>query len=251
VSDIGILHAVAMADGKRKWAEQAGQGRSAPVVSGGHVHLRSGPITNAQPSFIVYDLAGTRKSATRMPLSDPVTDGRQVYVAMNGDGVAVFTGGRQGSVIPGLEADVLTLADGVLYGAKLQPGRLWAYDTRTRKRLWDHDPGVSFSAGPAVSKGMVYIPESGGGLLAFQASGGKVARRWRLATGRIEAPPAVAGGVVYTGAADHNVYAVDAATGKPRWRFTAEGGIRLSTPAVAGGVVYVGSQDGYLYALRA
>ncbi|MFI0351370.1 serine/threonine-protein kinase [Actinomadura sp. 9N407] len=251
VSDIGILHAVGMADGKRKWAERAGQGRSAPVVSGEHVYLRTGLITNTQPSFVVHDLTGALKGRTRMPLSDPVTDGRQVYVAMNGKGVAVFAGGRQSGVIPDLEADVLTLADGVLYGAKLQPGRLWAYDTKARRRLWDHDPGVSFGAGPAVSEGMVYVPGSGGGLLAFQVSGGKVSRRWRLETGRIEAPPAFAGGVVYAGAADHNVYAVDAASGKPRWRFTAEGGFRMSTPVVAGGVVYVGSQDSYLYVLRA
>ncbi|MEU2236843.1 PQQ-binding-like beta-propeller repeat protein, partial [Streptomyces vietnamensis] len=107
----------------------------------------------------------------------------------------------------------------------------------------------TFTPGPAVTGGGVYLSDHLGTVYALDATTGQ--DRWRIATEPRQStePVLVADGNVHVGSGSA-LYTLDAVTGTPRWRFAA-GGELVGSPVVADGRVHFGSADHVLYTLDA
>lgn len=131
------------------------------------------------------------------------------------------------------------VSGGVLY-ATASYGVTFAYDLRTKERLWQYDPEVAFEVqqraccgvvnrGAAIYNGRVYVAALDGRLIALNAATGKV--DWEVQTTPKDewytitmAPRVVKGKVLIgNGGAEYAVRgfitAYDAETGKQAWRF--------------------------------
>ena len=178
------------------------------------------------------------------------------------------------------------VVNGVLYiaasGSPVGDATLAAFDAagvtgcggtpKTCTPLWTADLGSGDTASsPAVANGMVYVANTDGVLMAFDAAGNTdcsgiptaCTPLWTATLfGRTLASPAVAGGMVFITTTFGKVEAFDATgsagcSGTPKvcsplWTSELIGGAaRDSSPAVAHGVVYAGAFDGKLYAYDA
>ncbi|MBS0331317.1 MAG: PQQ-dependent dehydrogenase, methanol/ethanol family, partial [Proteobacteria bacterium] len=131
------------------------------------------------------------------------------------------------------------VVDGVLYFTTAW-SKVYAYDAKTGRKLWDYDPKVDpangavaccdvVNRGVAAWKGRIYLGALDGRLIALDARTGKVA--WSVQTTDPKQPytitqvPRIVKGMVIIGNAGAEytcrgyVSAYDAASGKLKWRF--------------------------------
>jgi outer membrane protein assembly factor BamB len=121
---------------------------------------------------------------------------------------------------------------------------VWQYDT---------EPGSSFTAGPVIGDGIVYLSVSNtahtGDLYAVNLDSHTL--RWRTLTGGENyASPAVGESLVYAASIDGTIFALEKMTGAERWRYVAPEAV-FSSPALAGNTLYFGAWNNNLYALNA
>lgn len=114
---------------------------------------------------------------------------------------------------------------------------------------WSYDAGTPIESTAAVVGGWLYVGTDVKGLLALDASNGKVRWSFPCEVG-IRTSPGVSGGRVYFGDDEGIFRAVDAEGGKLAWKFDPDTGAEiLSSATFYGDLVLFGSYDGCLYAL--
>lgn len=159
------------------------------------------------------------------------------------------------------------IANGIAYVVTINPGTLYALDTKTRNILWSGS--ISSGAnGLAVSNGIVYTaaftqgPPESTNLYAFNASGcgsATCSPLWVVPSGvsntNLLPTPAISNGIVYLGGTVNNAPVMDAfnaKTGKTLWNWTGVSGDGFggSSAAVANGIAYDATTGGNLYAFQ-
>jgi outer membrane protein assembly factor BamB len=113
------------------------------------------------------------------------------------------------------------------------------------------NPGSSFSAGPVVGEGVVYLTLSNdqllGELVALDLANQQP--RWRVTLpSEAYASPALWDNTLYVAILAGKLLALEASTGQQRWEFATSETV-FSSPAIAEGLVYFGSWDENLYAV--
>jgi outer membrane protein assembly factor BamB len=157
---------------------------------------------------------------------------------------------------------VSTGTDWPLYG--LNPQRTRALDGANLappfRSLWSFRARSLIEFQPVLAKGVLFVVENNGKLVALSARSAKI--RWRRQIGSLAAAsPAWSNGRVYavgnlagsagiSSAGVATLWCLDAKTGRVVWRKRLASASE-SSPLVEGGRVYLGSQDGTVYALNA
>jgi outer membrane protein assembly factor BamB len=220
----GLLHAVDVTTGRRRWVAQHGPwGPSAPAAGEGVV------------------CAGGRGDALVVYADE---DGRELWRAAG----------------PAWFAHPLSIADGRVF-APCWDGNLYVFDPHDGHKLWAYtaERGSGMTSTPCVDGDLVVFGgrvyreaggqrEAGYALLALRAEDG--AEQWRFPTARpVVAPTALADDTVLFGADDGHLYALDLASGAELWRFALDGR-PVTQPQIDGEMACVATRNGSTYALR-
>jgi outer membrane protein assembly factor BamB len=260
----GLLHAIDLASGQRRWTYQGGDEGFAttPLVCDGRV--------------FIGDLGGTfhAVSADKGTKIWTVDTGASIHASANSADLAgkrVVVANDAGKVfcLDPSNGDVLWTAqagDRINSAAAIVGDTVYIAGCDAKLLALNLADGTTrFTAGlGGVSGGSPAVIEGGqggqGGRLVVGTDGGRVAclsvpdaaPLWsyeQIKEGAMAyASPAIADGVVVIGARDRQVHAIDLADGKPLWTFKARLDVD-SSPLVSGGRVYVGSKDKSLYVL--
>ncbi|HEX9439710.1 MAG TPA: PQQ-binding-like beta-propeller repeat protein, partial [Roseiflexaceae bacterium] len=221
-SSDGLLHAVSVAAGQKRW-----------VVS----HPSWGPAAPAVGADVVC--VGGRSEAL------------VAYAATDGSELWRFTAG-------GWFAGELTIAEGRVF-ALCWDGYLYVLDARSGQLLWkvqgERDKGFTSPPTAVGARGFIGSRVNANehqqrlyALLALRAEDG--GELWRRRTRRhIFALPALAGDTLLFGTDDGKFYALDAASGAERWQAQVDGPI-VTPPQVVDDMVYVAERGGTVYAFR-
>jgi outer membrane protein assembly factor BamB len=114
---------------------------------------------------------------------------------------------------------------------------------------WPFEGSDLWMGSPTVLNGVIYAPNSGGNLYAFDPDGTPLGQF--ETSGSLWAQPVTDGTHLYVASMDHHVYAVDPADlSQAVWDTELDASI-VSAPAVSDGSLYVGTINGSLYALDA
>ena len=250
----GTLHAVDLADGRRRWTYKATDSiATTPLAHKGRV--------------LVGDEDGTFHCVS-------AADGRKLWTFKTDDGPIHSSASAEANRV------LFGSDDNFLYCLNLADGGL----------LWKLETDNYVYCTPMIDGGYVFIAGCDGELKMIDLAGGKVVRaaelkfhaaaapvvlaadviavtmdghvqcfdrktldeRWttRLEEAEFYASPSLAGGLLVIGSrGDRRVYALDAVDGEKKWDFLTRGAVDCP-PAIAGERVYVGSGDGKVYALR-
>src|SRR5687768_2935124 len=253
----GVLHAIDLASGQRRWIYQGGEEGFAttPLVCdgrvfvgdlGGMIHAvsadKGAKLWTVDTGGAIHASANSADpAATRIVVSndagkvfclDPIK-GDVLWTAQAGDRInsaAAIVGDT--AYIAGCDAKLLALnmADGT--------------------ERFTAGLGAVSGGSPAVIDGRLVVGTDGGRVVCLAVP--EPAPLWsyeQIKEGAMAyASPAVADGIVVIGARDRQVHAIDLAEGKPLWTFKARLDVD-SSPVVSGGRVYVGSKDKSLYVL--
>ena len=154
------------------------------------------------------------------------------------------------------------VAEGRVYVAQQQRGRIYALDAETGKDVWKRNYRRCSASSPTVGKDVIYhswmqgVPcpryprDVEGFIVALDADTGT--ERWRFRAGAIESSPLLVDGLLYFGSWDHRIYALDVRGRRPRLRWSYEADAEVnSSAAYANGTVYIGTDGGSLYAVDA
>ena len=180
------------------------------------------PAEGLEPPFNVTWRFNGRKLLEYSPI---VVEGSLYGVNNNGEAFAVKT--RSGKVrwrteIASLNASSPAYADGQLFIANLEPGRVQALNAKNGVRRWKRDlPGRTESSPVVVGKKVIVGCECGT-LYAFDAATGKTLWEADL-PGEIKAAPAVSDGVAYIGDYSGSMNAVNIANGDIEWQSSSQG----------------------------
>jgi outer membrane protein assembly factor BamB len=251
ISDDGVLHAIADADGKEVWSfPHALSGTVGPTVWQGSVY-----VTDKDGVIWAVDAAtGTERWHSPAPITGGLTvaDDRLV-VSTNGAIVELdATTGTQRWRYSAAAAEAFhtpAYAAGVVYAGS-DSGGFVALDGATGALRWHADTGNDATGTAVVADGIAYLAGSSnpatGHLRAFDAANGRPL--WVV--DQPFSSPAVSAGIAYSPSSVGLVSAHDATTGKELWRYSIRGTARPL--GVAGGVVYVPADDEHrIYALDA
>jgi len=114
---------------------------------------------------------------------------------------------------------------------------------------WPFEGPDLWMGNPTVLEGVIYAPNSSGGMYAFDPDGTLLGQF--ETGGSLWAQPVTDGKDLYVASLDHHIYAVDPADlSQPLWDTELDASL-VSAPAVSDGKLYVGSINGSLYALDA
>lgn len=153
-----------------------------------------------------------------------------------------FVGGTLLEFSPVIHKDTLFIVD--------KNARTIALDSKTGKKLWEHDVGGLSAASPAYADGRLFVVTlEPGDVQALDPKNGKLL--WQRDLGaRSETSPVVYDDVVIIGNESGTVFALDVKTGKTKWSIdtadAVKGGVALDS-----GIAYFGNYAGQLYAVRA
>lgn len=257
----GKIYAVEAATGIALWSRTVGDSGGSPAVVDGIVYTATGlsggvVALDVQTGDILwqqYTGGGT--------FGSPAAAYGMVYEGSNDRHLRAFdakTGGlRWGAhLADGAGSSTPAVANGLVYvgGYSLD---FYAFDALTGEKVWAA-PVRSYTAGAAVSNGVVYVGTNNAPpyhLYALDAATG--APIWSRTVDDsegghgVEGTPTIANGLVYVGTVGGTLYAFDASSGALRWTFEPGGAIFTSTPVVANGVLYTGSSANTFYALDA
>ena len=253
--DAGILHAVDLKTGKRKWAHKTENGfETTPLVMDGKV--------------LIGDLAGVFhgvNAADGKPLWTADAGGASIHASANAAGPDRVVFGTDSaeifclSVKDGKEVwrkaagDRINATPAVANGLALVSGcdaKLRGISVADGTEKFAYDMGALSGASPAVIGDRMYIGTDQGRVLCISADAKTQHWLYEDVEGKamVFASAAVDQDIVVVGARDRHVHAIDAKTGKGLWRFKTRGDVE-SSPAISAGRVYVGSKDKKFYVL--
>ena len=227
---------------------------ASPILVNGLLYFYVRNDDTSQSLFALNATTGAVVWQDKMGIDgDVATIANGVLYGDNGGGISALDP-RTGTTIwaylrEGGGSSSPTVSDGRVYSADAQ-GFAYALDARTGTLAWETLIGLpdTPTSTPAVVNGIAYYGSYDNSVYALNAQTG--ALLWKFATGGFPSSPAVFKSVVYVGSGDKNLYALDALTGALLWKFATGGGVD-TTPAVANGAIYFGSLDGYMYGLDA
>ncbi|HEX5478382.1 MAG TPA: PQQ-binding-like beta-propeller repeat protein [Dehalococcoidia bacterium] len=180
------------------------------------------------------------------PATAPVSDDRQVYLALAGGGIVAhgLTDGAQRWRRDGLTADQPLATDGtdVFVAAAHAIHALRAADGRD---AWQH-PDITPTAPLLAAAGWVFAATADG-VVALRARDGSLV--WRREAGDVRERPALEGDRLYLSRTDGNIVALRVDSGAPVWQQKlggAPGGVYATADRV-----YAGAADKYFYCLDA
>jgi outer membrane protein assembly factor BamB len=252
----GVLHALAMADGKERWTYKSEDGfATTPLVLNGKIYLgdlaglmHCVSARTGQKLWAFDSQTGIHSSANASP------DGK--LIVFGNDGAAVFaidaeTGKKAWE---GRGGDRINACPAVGQGAAYFTGcdaRLLALNLKDGTEKFAHELGGLAPGSPAVLDDRI-IAATGEGTVVAVAPDGK-SQLWKYdqvdeQQAMFYSSPAVADGIVVIGCRDRAVHAIHADTGKPAWKFKTRG--EVDAPAtISDGRAYVGSKDKNFYVL--
>jgi outer membrane protein assembly factor BamB len=254
----GMLRAIDLKTGKKKWAYHSEPGFSAtPAIVNGVVYLgdedgmfhavkadtghkfwtfEAGSTIHAPANFVGDRIIFGDDGADIYCLS---LDGKKLWEAKSGD--RVNGAPAIGVAIPGQSPSAF------VSGCDAQ---LRAIDVETGKERYAKELGALCPGSPALLPDRIVIGTDGGKVVCMSPDGEK--KLWEFEGvqngAMVYSSPAVADGVAVVGTRDRNVYGLELATGKKLWAFSTRGEVD-SSPVIAGGRVYVGSKDKRLYVI--
>ncbi|HEX4792679.1 MAG TPA: PQQ-binding-like beta-propeller repeat protein [Humisphaera sp.] len=251
----GLLHAIDLKTGKRKWVYPAidGEGfETTPLVMDGKVFIGDlGGIFHAVAASDGHKL-WTFDSASTIHSSANAIGNRIVF---GDDGADIFcidanTGAKLWEEKAG---DRVNGAPAIVDGAALVSGcdaQLRGIGLADGKEMYAVDLGALCPGSAAISNNRIVMGTDGGRVVCLTADKRQQAWLFESVENRamVYSSPAIADGIVVVGARDRNVYGLELSSGKKIWSFPTRGEVD-SSPAISGGRVYVGSKDRKLYVL--
>jgi len=272
---IGLLHAIDLSTGARKWQYKSEGGfETAPLVYEGRLYLGDMDglfhCVDAEMGKKIWAFdtgSGIHASANLAPApagegkvlifgndgADIIAlslDGKKAWEAKGGDRINASPALAMGP--PGANPTPSVYGDGVALFSGCD-ARLLAVDVVTGKESWSVDLGAPIPGSPAVLSDRIVLGTGEGDVLCLDAATRK--ELWRYSEvnqgGSVfYSSPAVDvnAGLVVIGCRDRQVHAIDLKTGKRAWAFVTRGDVDAS-PVISGGRVYVGSQDKNFYVL--
>ena len=243
-SQDGVLHAVAVSDGRERWRFAPGTSITGPTAFGDLVLVADGRgIVHALA--VATGVERWRSTATFLSVSGLVTGDGRVYLGTGDGGVAALdaaSGAVLWSVGVGSKpVHVPAFADGSVFVAT-DDGSFVALRGFDGSRIWTIDVGSEPTGTPTAAGGIAYLGVGadwlGGRLRAVDARTG--APLWTLDQPLFA--PAVSGSLAVSGSTTGVVSAHDALTGVTKWVFDSPGQTR--GPAIVGDTVYVANDLG-------
>jgi len=182
-----------------------------------------------------------REPAKLASIEAPAVKPQTVWSHSAGKG----SNGEFGGLRLALEADALFAAD--------TAGRVYAFEPKTGKRLWEASTQSRVISGPGVSGDLVLVGTLDAEVIALSRADGK--EKWRRSvSSEVMSAPVGNGDVVVARSGDGRVYGLTATRGDRVWlqdrtvpNLTLRG---MSTPLLAGNRVYIGFDNGRLAALK-
>lgn len=194
----------------------------------------------------VFAVAGCSKKNVREPaelksIAKPALSLKTVWSASAGSGSDKYYGGL-----------TLSVAPDAIYAGDVD-GRLYAFDPKTGKRIWQASTGQRVIAGPVPIADTVVAGTMDGQVVAVKRADGSKLWTTRLSSEALS-PPAGDGDRVVMRSGDGRIYGLNTATGAEVWslersvpNLTLRG---LSPAAVLGTRAYIGLDNGRILALR-
>ena len=263
----GTLHAIGLADGKRKWAYKAENGfETTPLVVPNVPLPKLASYGETGTLVLIGDLGGTfhavdaktGQAAWKVETEGPIhasANAAGPYVVFGNDSAVIYClNAADGKQVWRKEAgDRVNAAPAIGWGRAFVSGcdaQLRAIDLKDGNEAFAVDIGALAGASPALLDDTIIVATDQGRVLALTPDGQKQLWLYEQVEGSamVYGSPAVADGVVVVGARDRHVHAIDVKTGQRRWAFPTRGDVE-SSPAISGGRVYVGSKDKRLYVL--
>jgi outer membrane protein assembly factor BamB len=251
----GVLHAIDLATGQRKWVYQAPDGfATTPLINGNRILIgdlsgvfhavsdKGEKLWTIETGATIHASANAeRPDADRMIISNDAgkifcinpTTGEQIWNAQAGDRV-----NGAGAI-----------ANGVAYFAGCDE-KFLALNMSDGKPRFAVEMGAVSGGSPLIIDKQAVIGTDGGRVICFSSEDGSGLWAYDQIEGKAMAyaSPAIADGIVVIGARDRKVHAVDLSNGKQLWTFAARLDVD-SSPLISAGRVYVGSRDKSLYVL--
>ncbi len=218
----GVMHAVAIADGKVAWT----------TPTGGAIYGEA--LVTAENVYVFND-AGRLLALTR-------ADGRERWHAdLGGSDVPRELPADAPPYAFDYQAPSPVLADGVLYLASAD-GICHALDATTGKPLWQHSVGGKIRTSALVLDDRIILASLDQFVSALDRKTGTPL--WRIDSGGpVTTSPVFAGGHILVGTRSYMLVALHPADGSRAWeRFQWFSWVE-STPLLAGSSLYIGSSD--------
>lgn len=252
----GILHAIALADGKARWTYKSEGGfETTPLVFKGRVYLgdldglmHCIDASNGAKIWTFDSGSSIHASANITPDGKSIlfgNDGAQVFAldAESGKKLWEGKGGDRINACPAIAGDAayFTGCDARLLALKLADGT-----EKFAAELGGLAPGS-----PALLSDRIIAATGEGTVLALSTDGKK--ELWKYEDvdqqgAMFYSSPAVSDGIIVIGCRDRMVHAIDATTGKRKWGFKTRGEVD-ATAVISDGRVYIPSKDKKLYVL--
>jgi outer membrane protein assembly factor BamB len=254
---VGVLHAIALADGKVRWTYKSEGGfATTPLVLKDRIYL--GDLDG-----FLHCIAADK--GTKIWTFD--TEGGSIHSSANAspDGkVIVF--GNDGAEVFGVDADSgkqlwkgkggdrINACPAVGYDAAFFTGcdaRLLALNLKDGTERFAIELGGLAPGSPTLLDDRIIAATGEGAVLAYSPDG--KTQLWKYEdvdqqSAMFYSSPAAADGIIVLGCRDRQVHAIDAKTGKRAWAFKTRGEVD-ATAVIASGRVYVPSKDKKLYVL--
>jgi outer membrane protein assembly factor BamB len=253
----GVLHALALADGKVRWTYKSEGGfATTPLVLKDRIYL--GDLDG-----FLHCIAADK--GTKTWTFD--TEGGSIHSSANvsPDGKTIVFG-NDGAQVFGVDAesgkklwegkggDRINACPAVGYGAAFFTGcdaRLLALNLKDGTERFAIELGGLAPGSPTILDDRIIAATGEGAVLAYTPDG--KTQLWKYEdvdqqSAMFYSSPAAADGIVVLGCRDRQVHAIDAKTGKRAWAFKTRGEVD-ATAVISSGRVYVPSKDKKLYVL--
>ena len=252
----GVLHALALADGKVRWTYKSEGGfATTPLVLKDRIYLgdldgllHCISADKGQKIWAFESGASIHASANVSP------DGK--VILFGNDGAEVFgvdaASGKE--LWRGKGGDRINACPAVGHDAAFFTGcdaRLVAHDLKDGKERFAIELGGMAPGSPTLLDDRIIAATGEGSVLAYSPDGKQ--QLWKYEdvdqqSAMFYSSPAAADGIVVLGCRDRQVHAIDAKTGKRVWAFKTRGEVD-ATAVISAGRVYVPSKDKKLYVL--
>src|SRR3954447_17269203 len=252
----GVLHAIALADGKARWTYKSEGGfATTPLVLKDRIYLGDLDgllhcITADKGAKLwTFDSEGSIHSSANVS-----PDGK--VIVFGNDSAQVFgVDAESGKKLwEGKGGDRINACPAVGYDAAFFTGcdaRLLALNLKDGSERYAIELGGLAPGSPTILEDRIIAATGEGAVLAYSPDG--KTQLWKYEdvdqqSAMFYSSPAAAEGIVVLGCRDRQVHAIDAKTGKRAWAFKTRGEVD-ATAVISDGRVYVPSKDKKLYVL--